>query len=296
MHNATPPGCPRLPSLGDVVIRDIRSNPATRARAAGPARRGTVDSRRFPLYAAGEIDVPFAIATHAEVIPHDTFWEEHSHPTHELIWTERGVSWATVGRRVWAITPMAALWIPAGVPHSGWAPAGMLHRAAQFGIHAVPSISEEPVAVEATPLLRLLLDRLGTEDLDPDARSRTEAIVFDVLTPVRHGLSFQNPGSPLLAPIVAAVHEDPADTTTLAAWAVRLGVSTRTIARAFRAETGTGFSRWLATVRVQHAITMLARGEEIDEVAIRVGYHSASAFGAAFRRITGMSPGMFRAR
>ena len=33
----------------------------------------------------------------------------------------------------------------------------------------------------------------------------------------------------------------------------------------------------------------------LDEVAERVGYRSASSFSTAFRRVTGMSPGRFRA-
>ncbi|MBB6119838.1 helix-turn-helix domain-containing protein [Nocardiopsis algeriensis] len=277
-----------------MVTRDIRSTPAAPPRPTGSSSRGAVDSRRLPLYAPGEIDVPFVVMGSAEVIPRDTFWEEHSHPTHELLWNRRGASSATVGRRVWTITPTLGLWIPAGTRHSGWTPAGTWHRAAQFGVHAVPQLSDGPVAMEVTPLLRLLLDRLDTEELAPEARSRTEAMVLDLLAPARNELILQIPESPLLAPVVAAVRENPADTTTLAVWAARLGVSTRTITRAFRAETGLGFSRWLATARVQHAITMLARGEEIDDVALRVGYHSASAFGAAFRRITGLSPGRFR--
>ncbi|MBB4930498.1 AraC-like DNA-binding protein [Lipingzhangella halophila] len=250
----------------------------------------------MPRYAAGEMDVSFVIATRAEDISRDTFWEEHSHPTHELLWNDRGASWATIGRRVWMITPAAGLWIPAGTPHSGSVPGGTLHRAAQFGIHAAPPVSDEPAAVEATPLLRLLLDRLNADNLGSDARSRTEAMVLDLLVPAQHEPILQIPESPLLAPIVAAVHENPADATTLAAWAVRLGVSTRTITRAFRSETGVGFSQWLAAARVRHAIVLLARGEEIDEVAACVGYHSASAFGAAFRRVTGVSPGRFRAQ
>ncbi|WP_236743343.1 MULTISPECIES: helix-turn-helix domain-containing protein [Nocardiopsis] len=273
---------------------DIRPGPAAGPRAAGPSRDGAVDSRRLPLYAAGEIDVPFVVRGSAEIIPRDTFWEEHSHPTHELLWNQRGASSATIGARVWTITPAVGLWLPAGTRHSGWTPAGTWHRAAQFGVHAVPPISDGPVAMEVTPLLRLLLDRLDADDLTRDARSRTEAMVLDLLTPARHELILRIPESPLLAPIAAAVREDPADATTLAVWAARLGVSTRTITRAFRSETGLGFSQWLATARMQHAVAMLAREEEIDEVAACVGYHSASAFGAAFRRITGLSPGRFR--
>jgi AraC-like DNA-binding protein len=39
---------------------------------------------------------------------------------------------------------------------------------------------------------------------------------------------------------------------------------------------------------------MLGGGMPVDEVAVRVGYSSASAFGAAFRRTTGLTPGHFR--
>ncbi|MFC7741307.1 hypothetical protein ACFQXA_10390 [Nocardiopsis composta] len=39
-------------------------------------------------------------------------------------------------------------------------PAGTRHRAAQFSVHAVPAVSDRTVAVQVTPLLGLLLDRL----------------------------------------------------------------------------------------------------------------------------------------
>ncbi|MDT0331221.1 helix-turn-helix domain-containing protein [Nocardiopsis lambiniae] len=260
------------------------------------ARDRVFDNRRLPSYEAGEIAVPFVVWGTEKVIARDTFWEEHSHPTHELLWNERGASSATIGPRVWTITSTVGLWIPAGVRHCGWTPAGTWHRAAQFGVHAVPSIADRPVAVEVTPLLRLLLGRLDGEELRADERARTEAMVLDLIAPARNEILLRIPESPLLAPIVSAVLEDPADTTTLAAWAARLGVSGRTVTRAFRAETGLGFSRWVATARVRHAITLLAHGEDIEEVAACVGYHSVSAFGTAFRRITGTSPGRFRVR
>jgi AraC-like DNA-binding protein len=82
------------------------------------------------------------------------------------------------------------------------------------------------------------------------------------------------PVSGLLRPTADAVRSDPADQRTLADWASHLGVSARTITRAFNAETGTSFARWVAAVRAQHA----------------------SAFGVAFRRTTGLTPGTFRAR
>ena len=121
---------------------------------------GTVDHRRLPVYGADAFEVPFVIAGANEQITRNTHWDDHSHPTHELLWNERGASTATIGSRTWTVTPSVGLWIPAGVLHSGWMPAGTWYRAAQFSVVSVPSISADAVAVEISPLLRLLLERL----------------------------------------------------------------------------------------------------------------------------------------
>lgn len=266
----------------------------TTRRTGTSARLSRAERRQLPTFGAGAVQVPFVILGRYEVITRDTSWAEHSHPTHELLWNERGSSTASIGRRTWTITSLVGLWIPAGLLHSGWTPAGTWHRAAQFNIGSVPAISEAPVAVEITPLLRLLLDRLCMEDLSEPSRRITEAQVVDVLGPARQELVVQRPEAPLLAPIVEAVSRDPADGTSLQEWAHRLGVSTRTLTRLFQAETGLGFTRWIAAARAQQAIVLLSRGTEIDETAAAVGYGSASAFSTSFRRSTGMTPGQFR--
>lgn len=258
-------------------------------------RADAVESRSLPVYTAGEIPVPYVIAGMDELVARDTWWRDHSHPTHELLWNERGASSATIGARTWTITPSLGLWIPAGTLHSGITPAGTWYRTAHFGIDAVPPLAERPVAVEMTPLLRLLLIRLAGDGLGARSRALTEAMVLDVLAPAPRELLVLLPSSPLLRPIVDAVRRDPGDQRTLAEWAGLLGVSARTITRAFRAETGSSFARWLAAVRAQHAVFLLAHGREPDEVARQVGYASVSAFGAAFRRTTGLTPGAFRA-
>lgn len=255
----------------------------------------TTQTRSLPALAPGALDVSFTIVGYEEVVAHDTTWNEHSHPFHELLWNERGASTAVVGARVWTITPALGLWMPAGTLHSGSAVAGTWMRTSFFGFHTTTSISDAPVAVEMTPLLRLLLERLGDPGLSPGSRATTEAMVLDVLEPSSRELLVQAPTSDLLRPIAEAVREDPGDQRTLADWASQLGVSARTITRAFSAETGTSFARWIAAVRAQHAVALLTRGWDVEAVAEQVGYRSASAFGAAFRRTTGLTPGTFRA-
>ncbi|MFC8369038.1 MULTISPECIES: AraC family transcriptional regulator [unclassified Streptomyces] len=252
--------------------------------------------RDLPALAAGEGDVPFVIKGYEEVVAADTTWNEHSHPWHELLWNEYGTSTAVVGSQVWCITPTLGLWMPAGQLHSASAVAGTSYRAHFFRHGTESALPDVPVAVEITPLLRLLLERLEEPDLSPRSRAVAEAMVLDVLRPSSRALLVQLPTSALLRPIVDVVRADPADQRTLTGWAAALGCSARTITRAFQSETGTSFARWVASVRAQHAVHLLSLGFEVDVVADAVGYRSASAFGAAFRRTTGMTPGRFRAR
>lgn len=251
------------------------------------------ETRSLPRYAAGAMPLPFTLAGMVEEMAVNTFWEEHSHPTDELVWNLRGASQVTIGNRAWTITPRLGLWVPAGTLHTAYTPAGTQYRATHFGARAHRTLGERPTPVEITDLLGLLLARLDG-DLSPDSRELTESMVQDVLTPSRSPLDVPLPSSPLLEPISRAILRDPADSRGLEQWAAEAGVSSRTVARAFRAETELSYVEWLTRVRAQRAIMLLGSGAEIADVARAVGYRSASAFGVAFRRATGMTPGLFR--
>lgn len=263
--------------------------------SAATLRSSEIDTRPLPAYSAGETEMPHAITGMDEHVLRDTEWPAHSHPTHELLWNRRGASSATIGTRTWTITPTVGLWIPAGVLHSGRAPSGTWYRTAHVDVRATSPLPHEPVAVEFTPLISLLVDRLVGDPLTDESRHLTERMVFDLLEPSPHALLVQRPACDLLQPVVAALDAHPSDRRTLADWAAILGVSDRTVTRAFRTETGLSFGAWQAAARAQHAALLLGGGMPVDEVALRVGYRSASAFGASFRRSTGLTPARLRA-
>ena len=70
-------------------------------------------------------------------------------------------------------------------------------------------------------------------------------------------------------------------------------VAKPTVLRLFLAETGLTFSQWRAQARLQALLPYLAAGEPVSAVARRVGYGTASAFVAVFRRATGRTPGAY---
>lgn len=258
------------------------------------ARTRSTEVRSLPVYAAGAVETPYVIRGMVEEVHLDTRWEPHAHPAHELAWNVWGASTMRIGARSWTITPGHGLWIPAGVVHQAHAPAGTRYCAALFGLHAAADLPQAPTAVAITPLLSLLLARLGEPELGGESRRITEAMVLDVLAPSMTELMLTVPQSAVLEPMVEQLLDDPADPRDLHEWAELLGISTRTVTRLLTEQTGLGFSRWRMTVRAQHAVRLLAHGYGIEDAAEATGYRTVSAFGAAFKECTGMTPGAFR--
>ena len=77
---------------------------------------------------------------------------------------------------------------------------------------------------------------------------------------------------------------DPADPRDIDDWAKLAAMGRRTFTRAFKQETGMGLAVWRQQVRLMEALSRLASGESVTQVAFEVGYDSPSAFIAAFRR------------
>jgi AraC-like DNA-binding protein len=73
-----------------------------------------------------------------------------------------------------------------------------------------------------------------------------------------------------------------------------VGASERTLMRRFRAETGRCFQEWRTAARLLAALRLLLTDAPVAAIAGAVGYSTASAFCAAFRRALGAPPSAFR--
>jgi len=81
----------------------------------------------------------------------------------------------------------------------------------------------------------------------------------------------------------------------VAVLARRAGVSTRTFARRFRAETGTTPAQWLLDQRVLAARQLLERtGLPIEQIAVRSGFSTAAALREHFARRVSTTPTAYR--
>lgn len=86
--------------------------------------------------------------------------------------------------------------------------------------------------------------------------------------------------------------EEPLTIDTLAA---RAHVSTRTLTRIWRAETGTSPRRWLLVARIDRAKELLEKTDQsIDQIAMSCGLGTATNLRARFRESVGTTPTAYR--
>jgi len=228
-------------------------------------------------------------------MPPGLVFDWHTHTDHQLAWAASGVLTVRSRETAWVLPPTRALWIPAGVRHetltSGSA---ATMRSLYVRPDPCPVRWTSPTPVAASRLLAELIDYLGTAGLPAGRRSTAEALLVDLMEPVEMTtIEVRMPGDDRARAVAESLRADPCDDRTLAEWGRQVGASERTLAREFLAGTGMTFGRWRTLLRLQAALPGLAAGLPVSAVARRAGYESDSAFVAAFRRETGMTPGAY---
>ena len=149
--------------------------------------------------------------------------------------------------------------------------------------------------LQPSPLLRAIVDDINRVEVlrtDDAAAKRLTGVLLDQLSQ-QHQLPLFVPAltSPLARRVAAALAADPADTPRATVLATELGVSTRTLERAFIADAKMTLGEWRQRSRIARAIALLAGGSDVKDVALEVGFATPSAFVTAFKKYVGITPG-----
>lgn len=100
---------------------------------------------------------------------------------------------------------------------------------------------------------------------------------------------------PAVAAALRAIHAEPTRAWRLPELAAQAGLSRTAFAERFRNRVGRPPVEYAATWRMRVAARRLREGRQsVSAVAHELGFLSDSAFGAAFRRVHGVSPGRYR--
>lgn len=238
------------------------------------------------------------VAAPSQVLAGERF-DLHRHEEDQLAWMASGAVEIAVGGDRWHLRRDHAVWIPAGDLHEmRFAEAGEL-----LSIYVDPADRPAGDQWACARVLRLdglggaLLRHLMEEDVPASRRQACFSLLRDLVAeaPVSREV-VALPRDERARAIGAALLADPTDRRDLSEWATAAGVSTKTIARAFVADTGSSFREWRVRARLHVAVGLLLTGEPVHTVAPAVGYDSVSSFIVAFRARFGVTPAAYAAR
>ncbi|WP_317626073.1 helix-turn-helix domain-containing protein [Rhodalgimonas zhirmunskyi] len=215
-----------------------------------------------------------------------------------------GMMRVEVGEDRWFIPDRHGIWLPAGtVPmvEPVVEPVGDIEFQA-FQLHpkfggriAMP---EHPTVVSATPLIRGIGRRLTQPSPLPEPQQRRLgwSALDEVARLERPDLHLPGSRDPRVAAVMARVMKTPRAASSLDHLARAAGTSERTLSRLFLRETGLSWRAWRDRMRFVLALEGLQLGQSSTALADTLGYSSPSAFVAAFRRQSGMTPTQWRHR
>jgi AraC-like DNA-binding protein len=221
----------------------------------------------------------------------------HLHPRAQILYPTSGVYRVVTALGNWVVPPNQAIWIPSHVFHevySNHTVESLLLFVDEAFSTALP---QKCVVINVSTLLRELFIRatdIGNEYATDGRDGHFVQFLLDELNAME--------AAPLHLPmardrrvrrIMDILLENPTDDRGLDRLARAAGASSRNFARLFRKETGMTFSEWRRQLRLMEAIDRLGDGRSVTEVALDLGYKSASAFIAMFRRSLGVTPGHY---
>lgn len=222
---------------------------------------------------------------------------KHSHEEAQLLYAVSGVVSIKTDEGTWVVPPSRAVWLPPKLEHETSSHAGVQFRSLLIDSSEMQGLPDECLVVAITPLLRELILKLADLAENPGGRDRTDAVVRLLLMelsfePARP-LNLPTPKHSELAQMCERFRNDLAENLSVEDAAAMLHMSRATFMRLFKRETGMSFGHWRQQARMLDALTMLAEGRSVLEVALECGYNSPSAFSATFRRSLGCPPSAY---
>jgi AraC-like DNA-binding protein len=221
----------------------------------------------------------------------------HCHAEAQLLYAISGVVTVTTDDGTLVVPPSRAVWLPPDIEHETSSRSSVRFRSLLIDITQIPDLPRECMVVDVTPLLRELIMKLADLAQGQGDREMAEAVIRVLLLELSFrpvpALALPAPKHPKLARLCDSVRSDLSADLSIEDAASALHMSRATFMRLFQRETGVSFGRWRQQARMLNALSLLADGHSVLDVALECGYDSPSAFSAMFRRSLGRTPSAY---
>ncbi|MEH2541587.1 MULTISPECIES: AraC family transcriptional regulator [unclassified Bradyrhizobium] len=249
-----------------------------------------------PLDSPRGLGSPEPLIVRVQSLPARSYFAEHSHTWNQLVYAISGALTVNADGRSLVISPEQAVWLPTGTKHSVGSLMGAEFRSLWVADDASQGMTSGTAVIHVSTLLRaLIIEAVSLKQEDRHYADRVTALILEQLrraTPISGALPW--PTHPALLALCENLYADPANPRHSDKWGLEIGMSPRTLTRRFESEVGMSLRTWRQRLRLFKAIEMLGSDLPITEIALRLGYSSASAFIFMFRSEMRVSPLQYR--
>lgn len=226
--------------------------------------------------------------------------DTHVHDQAQLLFATQGLMEVTTPAGRWLVPPQRAVWLPAHVPHSILMLTDVEMRTLYIESqwihpHSQAQNLHHEFVVSVGPLLHGLVLTLFNSDAHPvRVELAAKLVLFELVEATDSTTFIPMPSDTRARRIAELAIKDPKSLRSFEDLAHEAGVSQRTAARLFSAQTHLTFKKWRQRARMMAAITALSRdGARIKQIAAQLGFSSTASFTASFHDIVGVTPGHF---
>lgn len=233
-------------------------------------------------------------------LPENTIYPPHQHLWGEFVFSFTGVLEMKAEDKEFRVPPSFGLWHPPSSEHYGKNKHASEHCSLYIDQYlaierGMPNVT---CALLINPMLKAMLShlRLNSPQVPyTKEESKLLDVILDQLAISPNAGSYL-PDSidPILAKVLRHFKETPESNLSISVLAKQLGTSERTIARKSQQDLGMALSEWRQRLKVMRSIPMLQEGNSIESIAFELGYSSASAFIAMFKRLLIATPDEYR--
>lgn len=221
----------------------------------------------------------------------------HAHPRAQILYPIRGVYRCRTPLGSWILPAGQALWMPSHMFHEIHAKDSVRSLLMFIDEAFTDGLPKQCVVIEVSPLLRELIFKavhMGNEYAGDCRQSRVVQVLLDEINDMRPAkLYLPLAQDKRVRKAMDLLIAQPGDARPLEELAAHAGTSLRNLTRLFKKETGMSFRDWHKQLLLVETVERLSSGQAMKQVALELGYNSASAFVAMFRRSLGVTPGQY---
>jgi AraC-like DNA-binding protein len=159
------------------------------------------------------------------------------------------------------------------------------------------ALPAKTTVVQVSPLMRELITAIVARPRDYEERGsdgRLVAVLIDQIAASRAlPLNLPIPKSESLLKLAYRILDQPADVPNVAHLAQSLNMSSRTLERQFKAETGLSMRSFRRQAKLFKALELLSSNTPVSRISDALGFGEPSAFIAMFKTAFGVTPGRY---